>query len=133
MFSSINKPGYAWRGQLLKGFLMQDNCIFCKIIKKEVPSTIIKENEDVIVIKDLYPKSPVHYLIIPKKHFSDIRDLDYSEVNLAGKLLLMAKELSLDLAAPKSFRLISNNGKESGQCVFHFHIHFLAGKQMSDF
>lgn len=112
---------------------MQDNCIFCKIIKKEVPGSIIKENEDVIVFKDLYPKAPVHYLIVPKKHFSDIKDLESSETALAGKLLLMAKELSQDLSGAKSFRLVSNNGKESGQCVLHFHIHFLAGKQMSDF
>lgn len=112
---------------------MQDNCIFCKIINKIIPSSLIKENEHIIVIKDLHPKSPVHYLIIPKKHFSDIKDLDNSEINLAGKILLMAKELSQDLSGSKAFRLVSNNGKESGQCVFHFHIHFLAGKQMSDF
>jgi histidine triad (HIT) family protein len=112
---------------------MQDNCIFCKIINKIIPSSIIKENEDVIVIKDLHPKAPTHYLIIPKNHFSDIKDLDNAEITLAGKLLLMAKELSHDLSGSKSFRLVSNNGKESGQCVFHFHIHFLSGKQMSDF
>ncbi|MDR3646418.1 MAG: HIT domain-containing protein [Candidatus Babeliales bacterium] len=112
---------------------MQDSCIFCKIINKTIPSSIIKENEDVIVIKDLYPKAPVHYLIIPKKHFSDIKDLEDSEINLAGKLLLMAKELSHDLSGSRAFRLVSNNGKESGQCVFHFHIHFLSGKQLLDF
>jgi len=112
---------------------MSDNCIFCKIINKVTPSTIIKENDDVIVIKDINPKAPVHYLIVPKKHFSDIRDLQDYNVILSGKLLLMAKELSHDLLDSQSFRLVSNNGKESGQCVFHFHIHFLAGKQMSDF
>lgn len=112
---------------------MLDNCVFCKIIKKEIPGSIIKENEDIIVFKDLYPKAPIHYLIVPKKHFTDIKELESQDLTIAGKILLMANELSKELAGSKSFRLISNNGKESGQCVFHLHFHFLAGKQMFNF
>ncbi len=108
---------------------MQENCIFCKIIAKQVPATVILETPEVLVIKDINPKAPVHYLIIPKKHINDLNSLQSEESNLIANCLLSCKELSKSGA----FRLISNNGKESGQTVFHVHFHFLSGKLMHDF
>ncbi len=110
-----------------------NECIFCKIIAKEIPSTLIEETEDLIVIKDLYPKASTHYLIIPKKHIADIREFETTDSALAGKMLMMAQKLSTALPEPQAFRVVVNNGKEAGQCVFHLHMHFLAGKTMPEF
>lgn len=106
------------------------DCIFCKIVADQLPSSKIAENDDVLVIKDLYPKAPIHYLILPKKHIKDISQLDTDDTHLASKLLLMAQELSKKDEQHAQFRLVSNNGPLAGQCVFHIHLHFVAGKQL---
>lgn len=108
----------------------EHTCIFCKIINDQLPSTKIAENDDVLVIKDLYPKAPIHYLIIPKKHIRDIAQIEPNDAHVASKLLLMAQELSKKDEQHAEFRLVSNNGARAGQCVFHIHLHFVAGKQM---
>ena len=107
------------------------DCIFCKIIAKEIPAKIIAENDTVLVIQDINPKTPIHYLIIPKKHIADIAHLKPEDKALAGDLLLMAQQLSESDPKAKNFRLVSNNGKGVGQTVFHIHIHFCAGKELS--
>lgn len=108
----------------------QSSCIFCKIISQEIPATIITENDQVIVIKDRSPKSPIHYLIIPKVHRDDMSHFSKEDSGIAAALLLMAAQLGKEI---KSYRLIMNNGTSVGQSVFHAHMHFLAGKTMDDF
>ena len=113
--------------------MAQNDCIFCKIIAKEIPSKIIAQNDDVVVIQDISPKAPVHYLIIPKKHIDDVMSLQEADALLAGKMFLMAKELGNKLSSPQAFRLLVNNGSDVGQSVFHLHFHFLSGKKMTGF
>jgi diadenosine tetraphosphate (Ap4A) HIT family hydrolase len=106
------------------------NCIFCKILSQEIPSTIIAQNELVIAIKDIAPKAPVHYLIIPKKHIRDIQSLEKEDASYAAAMLLMAQELSMQLPQGGAVKLVMNNGAQAGQSVFHLHCHFLSGKVM---
>lgn len=113
--------------------MSNQDSIFTKIIKRELPADIIAENDNVIVIKDIAPKAPIHYLIIPKKQIADISQLENEDKAIAADLLLMAKQLSEADPRAKDFRLVSNNGKGVGQTVFHIHLHFLAGKQMTFF
>jgi histidine triad (HIT) family protein len=108
-------------------------CIFCKIIAGEIPSTAVDETDELLVIKDINPKATIHYLIIPKKHMADVRHLTAKDELLAGKMMMMAQVLSTRLPEPQDFRIIINNGVEAGQCVFHLHMHFLAGKRIPAF
>ncbi len=106
---------------------MSVDCIFCKIIKKQIPASVIAENERIIVIKDISPQAPIHYLIIPKQHIVDIGNLTEEDREIAADLLMMAQELSHINIDHRSFKLVNNNGPLAGQMVFHIHIHFLAG------
>ena len=112
---------------------MHQECIFCKIIAKQIPSTIIHEDNDLLVIKDIVPKATTHFLIIPKKHLKDLRDFTQSERDLAAHMLFIANDLSKKHLDGGDFRLMINNGYNAGQRVFHTHMHFLAGKKLSAF
>ena len=112
--------------------MAEQSCIFCKIIQKEVPAKFIDENEHCIVIEDIAPKAPIHYLIIPKKHIINIHDLQPEDAHVMGELALAAKKIAHKLSEPKAFGLIMNNGPEAGQSVMHMHTHFLSGAKMTD-
>ncbi len=110
---------------------MLNDCIFCKIVAHEAPAEIVAENEDILVIKDLYPKLPIHLLIIPKVHYKDITHL--ADWTVGARMLQMADKLSREIEGAQEFRLIINNGYEVGQRVFHLHMHFLAGANVPEF
>ena len=109
------------------------DCIFCKIISKEIPANIITENDDVFVMQDIHPKTPIHYLILPKKHIVNVKQLEEQDSHYLAKMMFMARQISEKLSGDGSFRLIMNNGAGAGQSVFHMHCHFLSGKKMTDF
>lgn len=111
---------------------MKSDCIFCRIVAKQAPSTIIAENDDCMVIKDIAPKAPVHYLIIPKKHLINLNELTADDAQLASSMLLLAQKMSNQLGEVP-FRFVINNGKEAGQIVFHLHAHFLSGRITAPF
>lgn len=110
---------------------MQD-CLFCKIIKREIPAEIVYENEQVLAFKDIKPEAPVHLLLIPKKHIGTFFDLTPEDAGIAGAIQLAAGKLASDLGlAEKGFRLVSNCGKDAGQLVMHLHFHLLAGRPLA--
>mgnify|MGYP001560637343 CR=1 FL=1 len=105
-------------------------CIFCRIVKKEIPSTIVLETENLMVIKDINPQSPAHLLIIPKTHYSTL--LDCSDKTLLADMLVTANEAAKKIAVDKKgFRIIINTNEEGGQTVFHLHMHLMAGRPLS--
>jgi histidine triad (HIT) family protein len=109
------------------------DCIFCKIIAHELPAKRILENPSVLVIEDIAPKAPIHYLIIPKKHISMVAHLQPDDGAAVQAVFYAAQELGKQLSGSQAYRLIINNGKDAGQSVFHLHCHFIANKIMSDF
>ncbi len=109
--------------------MFDSECIFCKIIQKKVDAKIITENDDVLVIENIKPKAPVHYLIIPKKHIVNIQSITDQDLDIVQSMIKMVKELSNDV---DSFNLVSNNGKAAGQSVFHMHWHFISGRSLKE-
>ena len=108
-----------------------EDCIFCKIINKEVPSTIVYEDEDVIAFKDIHPVTPVHILVIPKKHISSLVDLKEEDEAVIGKIYSVINKIAKQEGIlDKGFRVIVNCGEDGGQVVKHIHFHLLGGKKL---
>ena len=102
------------------------DCVFCKIAAKEIPSSIVHEDADVVAFKDNNPRAPLHVLVIPRRHVERLSKLD--DESLAGKLTLAAAKVAKDAGHGDNFRLVMNNGAGAGQSVFHVHFHVLGGR-----
>lgn len=109
-----------------------DNCIFCKIVKGDIPSDKVYEDDDMIMIKDLAPQAKTHLLLIPKQHFADVTEMNDAQAQTLGRCLKKAGELANELGLEDGFRLVSNKGKYGCQSVPHLHIHILGGEQLND-
>lgn len=108
------------------------DCLFCKIINKEIPSDIIYEDDKFLAFKDIKPIAPIHLLIIPKKHIPSIKHLEVVDKELMGELLLVAQQIAKkQRVSENGYRLILNIGRDAGQAVNHLHLHLLAGKTLS--
>ncbi len=106
------------------------DCIFCKIANKEINSDIVYENKNVIAFKDLNPKAKIHILIVPKKHYETILDLDNKEI--MEDMLIAVKEIAKKYEIEEEgFRLINNCKEYGGQEVMHLHIHMLGGEKLT--
>ena len=103
--------------------------IFTQIINREIPANIIFEDDKSIIIEDISPQAPVHYLAIPKKEIKGVSDLKESDSEIIGHLLMTIKR-EMDNLKIKDYRLVINNGSEAGQTVFHLHIHILAQRTL---
>ncbi len=104
-----------------------ENCIFCKIANKEIPSNFVYEDENCVAFNDLNPQAPVHILVIPKKHYASLNELD--DPKIMSALLETVKKVTQKLNITQ-FRTVLNTGKEAGQEVFHIHFHILSGRPM---
>jgi len=107
------------------------DCIFCKIIKGEIPSQKVYEDEELLAFHDVNPQAPVHFLVIPKKHIRNIMELDAADAALLGRLLFKAQELAQSNGcAEKGARFAINCKSDGGQTVDHLHCHVLGGRLM---
>lgn len=108
------------------------DCLFCKIVNKEIPANILFEDDDVIAFEDIMPQAPVHFLVIPKKHISTLNDIEECDSSMIGKLPIIASKIALKKGVDKSgYRVVMNCNENGGQTVYHIHMHVLAGKQMT--
>ena len=109
---------------------MNDKTIFEQIIDKEIPANIIYEDRLCIIIEDISPQAPVHYLAVPKKMIKGISDLDDAEdKEILGHIMISVRNQMMKMDI-KDYRLVINNGSEAGQTVFHLHIHILANRTL---
>lgn len=109
---------------------MASDCIFCRICAGEIPAKKLYEDDDLVAFWDIAPQAPTHFLVIPKKHLSGPAGTSAADDALVGKLLRTAAELAAANGAA-DFRLVTNNGPEAGQTVFHLHLHVLGGRPMA--
>lgn len=108
------------------------DCLFCKIIAGEIPSTKVYEDETVYAFKDISPMAKVHVLIIPKQHIDSMNDINSENSAVVAHIFEVAAELAKKLEIDKTgYRVVSNCGKDAGQTVFHLHFHLLGGEEMN--
>jgi histidine triad (HIT) family protein len=107
-----------------------ENCLFCRIVRKEIPAKIVAETEDCVAFRDINPQAPVHILLIPRQHIPAVKDA--SDPSVVGKLTLLAADLARrEGVADSGYRLVINTNADAGQTVFHLHMHLLGGRHMA--
>ena len=106
------------------------DCIFCKIVAREIPAEILYEDDRLLAFRDVAPQAPTHILLIPKQHISTLFDIPEGSVEILGHLQAIAVELAVSESLNRGFRLVMNCLAEGGQIVSHLHLHLLGGRQM---
>lgn len=106
------------------------DCLFCRMIKKEIPAKIEYEDNELLVIHDINPQAPIHLLFIPKKHIAGIGSLEKDDTLMIGNVIFLAQQMA-QKKGWRDYRLVFNNGAEAGQSVFHIHLHLLSGRRMN--
>ena len=110
-----------------------DNCLFCKIIRGEIPSDRVYEDDDCYAFRDINPQAPTHILVVPKTHLASAAELGPEQGDLVGKLFAAISAIARqEGVAEKGFRVITNAGPDAGQTVPHLHFHILAGTRMGE-
>lgn len=108
------------------------DCIFCKIAAKEIPSSIVYEDDRILAFKDINPAAPVHILVIPRQHISSAMEIDESNADIVSHIFKICKKIAGDMGiAEIGFRIVNNCGHDGGQTVGHIHFHLLGGRALS--
>jgi len=108
------------------------DCLFCKIVQKEIPCDIVYENERLLAFRDISPQAPTHILIIPKKHIATTNDISKDDTTLIGEIVHRSSKLAWEEGiADSGYRTVFNCKEDGGQAVYHIHLHLLGGRQMN--
>jgi histidine triad (HIT) family protein len=108
-----------------------EDCIFCKIINKKIPASIVFEDEKMIAFNDINPQAPIHILLIPREHFASLNEIPEEKKTILSHLLLNARQIAREKGiAEKGYRIVLNTERDSGQEVLHIHLHLLGGRRM---
>lgn len=110
--------------------MLNDNCLFCKIIRDEIPSAKVYEDENMLVFKDIEPKAKVHLLAVPKTHFALLSEADEEGAKMLAHIMAKLPEVAAANGCDKGYRLVINQGEDAGQTVHHLHVHILGGQTL---
>lgn len=109
---------------------MAEDCLFCKIVAREIPAEVVAETENAVAFRDVNPQAPLHVLVVPREHVADAAALAGTAPDAVAALVQVGHEVAAE-AGHDSYRLVFNTGGEAGQTVFHTHLHVLAGRAMA--
>ncbi|CAM3543980.1 histidine triad nucleotide-binding protein [Halomonas lysinitropha] len=108
------------------------DCLFCKIIEREIPADIVYEDDDVLAFNDINPQAPTHMLIVPKQHIATLNDIEEGDLALVGRLQFTAAKLAEEKGfAEEGYRVVMNCNDQGGQTVFHIHMHLMGGRRFT--
>jgi histidine triad (HIT) family protein len=108
---------------------MTDSCLFCRIVRREIPARLVHEDEHTVAFRDIDPKAPTHILVIPREHVGSLNDA--TDAAMLGRLMLVAKALAASEGlVAEGYRTVVNTGANAGQTVFHIHLHLLGGRKL---
>ncbi|MGY4879649.1 histidine triad nucleotide-binding protein [Vreelandella aquamarina] len=108
------------------------DCLFCKMINREIPADIVYEDDDVLAFNDINPQAPTHILIIPKKHIATLNDIEESDLAIIGRLQFTAAKLAKEKGfAEDGYRVVMNCNEMGGQTVYHIHMHLMGGREFT--
>ncbi|SEM60473.1 histidine triad nucleotide-binding protein [Halomonas caseinilytica] len=108
------------------------DCLFCKIINREIPADIVYEDDDVLAFNDIDPKAPIHMLVVPKKHIATLNDIEEGDLALVGRLQYTAAHLAKEQGfADDGYRVVMNCNDQGGQTVYHIHMHLMGGRRFT--
>jgi len=108
------------------------DCLFCRIVRKEIPAAVIYEDEQVVVFNDINPQAPLHALVIPKRHIATLNDVTPDDASIVGEMIRRAAGIAREKGyGDRGFRTVFNTNADAGQTVFHIHLHVLAGRGLS--
>ena len=105
-----------------------DDCLFCKIGRKEIPAKLVYDDEEIFAFEDIQPQAPTHILICPRKHLVSLADAGAEDAAMLGRMQLIAAKLAAERELTDGYRTVFNNGRGAGQSVFHLHLHLLGGR-----